>query len=40
MCVRTDDLAVNWSGDAGQSSGELEEDVVDHVVRQRIHVFS
>lgn len=39
-CVHTSDLAVNWSRDAGQSSGELKEDVVDRVVRQRTHVLS
>lgn len=37
--VHTNDLAVDWGGDAGQSSGELEQDIVDHVVRKRAHVL-
>lgn len=40
VCVLTNDLAVNWSGDAGQSCGELKQDIVDHMVRKRTHVLS
>lgn len=39
MNVHTNDLAVHWSGYAGQSSGELKEDVVDYMSAHRAQVL-
>ncbi len=39
VCVHTDDLTIDWSRDAGQSSGELKEDVVDHMARWSAQVL-
>lgn len=38
--VHTNDLTVDRGRDAGKSSGELKEDIVDHMLGQSVHLLS